>query len=130
MDKKFILVFLLLISSLALSSACVKKGAPEENNQTDVWIKFQPMRCDRAPWEQWYLDGNIQYIKAPTDYQLITSYYGSVYNVTVLNYTSVSLPPPEVECTECSVCPKQYYVTIAIPKSSQAKMLALGWTKI
>jgi len=130
MNKNFIFVFLLLISSLALSSACVKKSAPEEVNETAVWIKFQPMRCDRTPWEQWYLDGNIQFIQAPTDHQLITSYYGSVYQITVLNYTSVSLPPPEVECTDCSVCTKQYYVTIAVKTSSEAKMLALGWTKI
>jgi hypothetical protein len=128
MNKKLVLV-LLLISSLVLSSACVKKSAGEPN-KSEVWIKFQPMRCDRTPWEQWYLDGNIQFVQAPTDHQLIVSYYGQVHNVNVLNYSSVSLPPPEVECTDCSICPKMYYVNIAVPKSSAAKMLSLGWTKI
>lgn len=33
----------------------------------------------KTPWEQWYEEGNIHFIKAPTESELITAYYGTVY---------------------------------------------------
>ena len=42
---------------------------------------------EKTPWDQWYEEGNIQFIKAPTQSELITTYYGTVYGIEISRHT-------------------------------------------
>ena len=120
----------LLFTLLIFSFGCAKRTDGSSSTEASSWIKYQPMKCDRAPWEQWYLDGNITFVKAPTDKELVVAYYSRNYKVNVLNYTAVMSPAGNVSCDACSVCPKEYYVKIEVLSKYVSKMKGLGWQEV
>ena len=62
------------------------------------------------------LEGNIQFIKAPTPSELIIAYYGTVHNIELY----------EVNKTEDSNLNKSYYVA-KVKTNDLEKMKTLGW---
>lgn len=40
---------------------------------------------EKNPWDQWYEEANIQFIKTPTRSELITAYYGTVHDIELFN---------------------------------------------
>lgn len=70
------------------------------------YITFQPAQCETTPWQQWYEEGNINYITAPTDQQLITDFYAS-QGITI---SEVQRYDSELAvCEACGVCPTGYF---------------------
>lgn len=93
-----------------------------------VNIKFQPMQCEQTPWEKWYAEGGIQFVKAPTDSELILAYYSNVYKIELTEVKKVE--SGNAVCEACSVCPTSYYFSARVNSSNLAKMTELKWTKI
>ncbi|KYC51101.1 MAG: hypothetical protein AMQ74_01170 [Candidatus Methanofastidiosum methylothiophilum] len=91
-------------------------------------MKFQPMQCEQTPWEKWYADGNIQFVKAPTDSELIVAYYSNVYKIELTEVKKVE--SGNAVCEACGVCPTSYYFSAKVKSSNLAKMTELKWTKI
>jgi hypothetical protein len=88
------------------------------------------MQCDETPWGKWYSEGNIQFIKQPSEGELIIAYYSNFHHITLSNYSSVISLSGTAFCEACSVCPLPHYFKVAVSPSSLSKMLNLGWTKI
>lgn len=93
-----------------------------------VKIKFQPMQCEETPWEKWYAEGNIQFVKAPTDGELIVAYYSNVYKIELTEVKKVE--SGNAVCQACSVCPTTYYFSAKVKSSDLTKMTELKWSKI
>lgn len=79
-----------------------------------------PVSEEETPWDQWYGEGNIQFIKAPTQAELIVTYYGTVYEIDVLDTQTVEDCDPGYPCSE-------YYI-IKVKERDSAQMRELGWT--
>ncbi|MPM38965.1 hypothetical protein SDC9_85596 [bioreactor metagenome] len=79
-----------------------------------------PVSEEKTPWDQWYEEGNIQFIKAPTQAELIVTYYGTVYGINILDIQTVDDCDPGYPCSE-------YYI-VKIKESDSAQMRELGWT--
>ncbi|MDY9925369.1 hypothetical protein [Methanosarcina sp.] len=79
----------------------------EENT---VEMKYR-ISEDKTPWDRWYEEGNIQYIKAPTQSELITAYYGTVYDIEIFDIQS-----------------NEFFYTARVKESDSAQMKDLGWT--
>ncbi|AAM04064.1 TPA: hypothetical protein HA338_11435 [Methanosarcina acetivorans] len=78
---------------------------------------------EKAPWDQWYEEGNIQFIKAPTPSELIIAYYGTVYGIEISDVRIVE------SCDLGYLCGEEYYVGL-VKESDSSKMKELGWTYI
>lgn len=88
-----------------------------------VW--YEPKQCETAPWESWYSNGSVKFIKAPTTAELVTAYYSSV-GLEVSNVARVNRT--EMVCEACGVCDTSYYLTASVPNAQLAKLEARGWT--
>jgi hypothetical protein len=86
-----------------------------------VEMKY-PLSEKEAPWDQWYGEGNIQFIKAPTQEELIIAYYGTVYDIEVLDTQTIEDCAPGYPCSE-------YYI-VKVKKSDSAQMKELGWADL
>ena len=78
---------------------------------------------EKTPWDQWYEEGNIQFIKAPTQPELITAYYGTVYSIEISDIQRVD------SCDLGYLCGEEFYVG-KVKESDSSKMKELGWTDI
>jgi hypothetical protein len=92
-------------------------GTATEGNLTELkyWLTEE-----KTPWDKWYEEGHIQFIKAPTPSELITAYYGTVYNIQVFDVRGA-----ENGTLNCS-CGGEYY-SVKVRESDSAKMKELGW---
>lgn len=93
--------------------------AGESGEENPVEIKYL-ISEGKTPWDQWYEDGNIQFIKAPTELELIIAYYGTVYNIELFE---VNL----IEGNDINSSIGSFYVA-KVKESDFNKMKDLGWT--
>lgn len=93
-----------------------------------VSLVMQPKQCTTEPWQTWYKEGNIKYIKAPTDEQLIRSYYEQKYGITILSAQRTETNG--VNCQACNVCAKSYLFTLEVSGKDVAKLVSLGWENV
>jgi len=116
--KKLLMGIPLLV--LILSLGCTSNAL--------ITMKFQPMQCEETPWEKWYAEGNIQFIKAPTDSELIIAYYGNVYKIELTEVKKVETG--NAVCEACNICPQSYYFSAKVKSSDSAKMTESKWAKV
>lgn len=86
----------------------VVSGAEE-----DLLEMKYPVSEEKTPWDQWYEEGNIQFIKAPNEPELITAYYGTVYGIEVFDIRS-----------------DEPFHTGKVKESDSEQMRDLGWTDL
>ena len=67
-----------------------------------VEAAYQPMQCESTPWEEWYANGSVQFLREPTDTELIAAYYSSELNVNIEAVRKVDFDG--AVCEACSVC--------------------------
>lgn len=100
------------------SSATNTNGASAtDGNLTELKYRLTE---EKTPWDKWYEEGQIQFIKAPTPSELITTYYGTVYGIQVFDVKEA-----ETGNLNCS-CGGLYY-SARVRESDSAKMKELGW---
>jgi len=99
--------------------------APSAQNQDNATLKFQPMQCEQEPWQEWYAQGKVNFIKAPTDEELIKTYYGTEHGINVVSASKQNVDG--ATCLACSSCPKSYFFTAEVSADDASKMKELGW---
>lgn len=92
-----------------------------------VNLKYQPMQCQKEVWTKWYEDGNINYIMAPTEKQLITDYYVSK-EIEIISINEKS--NEKMVCEACDVCPKDKYYVIEVNNYDKDYLIENGWEEI
>ncbi len=106
--------------------ALVVLGALAACTAQTVTLTYQPKQCDQTPWQAWYGNGSIQFVKAPTDAELIIAYYGSK-NITVDDVKRVD--SGKLACQACHVCDTTYSFTVHVSPTDAARLEALNWTR-
>ncbi len=88
-------------------------------------LKYQPVQCVDTPWQEWYSSGVIQFIKEPTDQELITAYYSQKYNITIESAERVD--SGLATCQACDVCATSYYFVAEAAQGDAEKLAETGW---
>lgn len=96
--------------------------------QNTVSLVLQPKQCTTEPWQTWYKEGNIKFIQAPTDEQLIKAYYSQKYGINIISAKRTELG--NVTCQTCNKCSKGYVFTIEVDSKDVAKLESLGWVNV
>ncbi|MGB9939836.1 hypothetical protein [Methanosarcina sp.] len=89
-----------------------------EGNLTEIKYRIPE---GKTPWDQWYEEGNIRFIKAPSQPELIIAYYGTVYNIEVFDVK-------RVEGCDLYYSGDGFFYTAKVRENDFAKMKDLGWT--
>jgi hypothetical protein len=90
-------------------------------------LSYQPMQCEKTAWQTWEANSDRLYIRAPTDAEIIKSYYISVYGIEVNNVTKVD--SGLMSCEACSVCPQTYHFGLTVNASEMQPLLDEGWVR-
>ena len=85
---------------------------------------YQPMQCDKTPWVVWSELGDVKFIKAPTDEELIQAYYSS-QAIEISGVTKVELGV--ITCTACYTCPTSYNFTLKTNADNVDRLKETGW---
>lgn len=103
--------------------------ANDRNNTTEasaegklVEMKYK-ITEEKAPWNKWYEEGNIQFIKAPTQSELIIAYYGTVHNIELNDVN-------RIEGGNLSNSRDGAYYVAKVKANESDKMKTLGWTDL
>ncbi|MGB9929192.1 MAG: hypothetical protein ACPK85_12450 [Methanosarcina sp.] len=100
-----------------------------ENNITGANTEGKPVEIkykitgEKAPWDKWYEEGNIKFIKAPTPSELIIAYYGTMHNIELYEVNEIG------DCDLSYPCNESYYVA-KVKAPDFEKMKTLGWTDL
>jgi hypothetical protein len=83
--------------------------------------------CEKTPWQVWEENSGRVYIRAPTDEEIIRSYYISVYSIDVKDVKKIQIRT--VSCQACDVCLKTYRFGLIVNASDMQPLLDEGWTR-
>ncbi len=95
-------------------------NSTEEAEGNNKEIKYR-IPEGKTPWDQWYEEGNIKFIKAPTPSELIIAYYGTVYNIEVSDVK-------RVEGSDLNYLDEGTFYVAKVKENDFVKMKDLGWT--
>ena len=89
--------------------------AGEIEEEPLVELQFEPIPEILNPWGRWYAEGNIQYIKAPTEKELITAYYGSEYNIEIIDVIRIEA------CELAYSCDETFFYIVTVKENDSQK---------
>ena len=58
---------------------------------SELSLSYRPKMCEKTPWQVWEENSGRVYIRAPTDEEIIKSYYISVYSIDVRDVKKIQL---------------------------------------
>ena len=93
-----------------------------------VSLVLQPKQCTTEPWQTWYKEGDIKFVKAPTDEQLIKAYYSQKYGINIISVNRSDIG--KITCQACNSCSKNYVFTMEVRSEDVAKLTSLGWMNV
>ncbi len=96
--------------------------------RSELSLAYRPKMCEKTPWQVWEENSGRVYIRAPTDEEIITHYYASVYNINVRDVKKVQLGG--VACLACDVCLETYRFGLNVNASEMQPLLDEGWTRV
>jgi hypothetical protein len=91
-------------------------------------LSYQPKMCEKTPWQVWEENSGRVYIRAPTDEEIIRSYYISVYGIEVRDVKKIELGG--VSCQACYVCSETYHYELTVNASEMQSLLDEGWKRV
>jgi hypothetical protein len=94
----------------------------------DLSLSYRPKMCEKTPWQVWEENSGRVYIRAPTDEEIIKSYYITVYNIEVRDVKKIQLD--QVTCQACDVCPETYRFGLTVNATEMQPLLDEGWTRV
>ena len=95
---------------------------------SELAFSYQPMMCKKTPWQVWEENSGRVYIRAPTDEEIITSYYLTVYSTEVRNVKKIQ--SGNVTCQACDVCPETYHYELTVDANERYPLIDEGWIRI
>lgn len=94
---------------------------------SEVTLTYQPMQCEKTPWQVWEENSGRVYIRAPTDEEIITHYYQAVYGIEVSKVQKIQ--SGMVTCQACSVCPETYRFVLTVNADRMQVLFDEGWMR-
>jgi len=120
---------------LLIFAGCVATPSPQNpqiaaNETTNgtinktVWLSYYPIQCGQNPWEIWEANSGRVYIRAPTEKEILSSYYSQIYEVQILDYANTK--NSDIVCAACA-CSRGDTINVQAYAKDAQKMLLLGW---
>jgi len=94
---------------------------------SELSLSYRPKMCEKTPWQVWEENSGRVYIRAPTDEEIIKSYYITVYSTEVRDVKKIQLGT--VSCQACDVCLETYRFGLTVNASEMQPLLDEGWTR-
>jgi hypothetical protein len=94
---------------------------------SELSLTYQPRKCGKTVWQIWEANSGRVYIRAPTEAEIIKSYYISEYGIGVRDVTKVD--SGLMSCDACDVCPESYRFGLTVNASEMQPLLDEGWTR-
>ncbi len=94
---------------------------------SELSLSYQPKMCEKTAWQAWEENSGRVYIRAPTDEEIIRSYYITVYSTDVRDIKKIQLGT--VSCQACDVCLETYRYGLTVNASEMQPLLDEGWTR-
>jgi hypothetical protein len=91
--------------------------------QRTLEMKYVGKQCIDEPWQVWYKEGNINYIQAPSQEQLILDYYAS-QDIEIKKIQTHETGPI---CRACGICADSEYFTINVSQGFVSELEAENW---
>jgi hypothetical protein len=95
---------------------------------SELSLSYRPKMCEKTAWQIWEENSGRVYIRAPTDEEIITNYYRSVYGINIIDVKKVQLS--QVTCQACDVCLETYQFEITVNANVMQPLIDGGWTRI
>jgi hypothetical protein len=89
-----------------------------------ISMTYQPMQCEKTPWDVWGELGEVALAGSSTPEQLIMAYYAS-QSISVDDVVKVE--SGLAICEACSVCPMGYEFTLKTKTENVDNLKATGW---
>jgi hypothetical protein len=89
----------------------------EQNMLEFIRMDSGQMNCTQAPWQLWYAEGNINFIKEPTEEELAIAYFSTIHGIEISDLSSAS---PEDDMCRYSLAVRAEYVPV---------LEGMGWQK-
>jgi hypothetical protein len=89
----------------------------EQNMLEFIRMDSGQMNCTQAPWQLWYAEGSINFIKEPTEEELAIAYFSTVHGIEVSDLSSAG--PQDGMC--------RYGLTVKA--ESVPALEGMGWQK-
>lgn len=113
-----------LIDELTNSEQWV--GAEETETQ---WLSYSPIQCGGNPWEIWHDSLGREYIREPTEEEILTEYFEVVHGIEILEYKNIPIEPGTGVCAACT-CPRGDTIEVLVGENDAGKMAELGWAEL
>ena len=98
-----------------------------ENPDTPAGVEllsFQPMQCVEYAWDDWYAQGQTQYLTEPTTEELVQDYYAQEHEVEI----GVALVESGMaSCRACEICATSYYLQATVDEAQADVLRRDGW---
>ncbi len=91
--------FSILLLSLILLAGCNTTLSPNTGPDSLLPAKYDLIGCQKTPWAEWLENSDIQFIKAPTEQEVLTMFYSQVHNITL---TDITVRASDAICKACS----------------------------
>jgi len=127
----------LIFSFFILLTGCVQEYPstnqptqnPPKDNQINEknWFSIEPIQCRGNAWEQWHNSLNRQYVKAPTEEEILTEWLSEVHHIEIEGFASKQVY--EAVCEACD-CPRGDIIAVLVDSSNSEKLIELGWKKM
>jgi hypothetical protein len=95
---------------------------------SELAYSYQPMMCEKTPWQVWEENSGRVYIRAPTDEEIIKSYYQTVYTIDVRDVKKIQ--SGMMTCQACDICPETYRFELTVDADERYPLIDEGWTRI
>jgi hypothetical protein len=94
---------------------------------SELSLSYRPKQCEKTAWQSWEANSGRVYIRMPTEEEIITNYYASVYETSVRNVKKIQ--SGMMTCQACDVCPESYRLELTVNASEMQPLLDEGWTR-
>ncbi|MCR4335416.1 MAG: hypothetical protein NUV57_02660, partial [archaeon] len=88
------------------------------------WFSINPVQCNGNEWDKWHDSLGRQYIRAPTDEEILKEWLSTVHGIEIDGYASKQVY--DVVCEACS-CPRGDKVAVRVGLYDYAKIKAIGF---
>ena len=95
---------------------------------SELSLSYRPKMCEKTAWQFWEENSGRVYIRAPTDEEIITSYFRSVYGIDVRDVKKIKLG--QSTCQACDVCLETYQFEITVNANEMQPLLDDGWVRM
>jgi len=95
---------------------------------SETALSYRPRMCEKTAWQSWEENSGRVYIRMPTNEEIITQYYASVYGINVREVKKV--PLDTMGCEACNVCLENYRFGLTVNASEMQPLLDEGWVRM